>query len=61
MEKKINYFYVFMYLINVFIFGCAGSSCWMLSSSSCSELGLLFGVVYRLLIVVASFVVENGL
>ena len=37
-----------------------GLQCWALSSSSC-ELGLLFAVVYRLLIAVASLEVEHRL
>ena len=42
-------------------FGCAGSLLLRPAFSNCGEQGLLFIVVHRLLIVVASLVVERGL
>ena len=59
--KKFNSFYVFIhYLIYLFLVAL-GLQCWALSSSSCGELGLLFAVVYRLLIAVASLDMEHRL
>ena len=45
----------------LFIFGCVGSLLCARAFSSCGERGLLFVAVHRLLIVVASLVVEHGL
>ena len=44
-----------------FIFGCVGSSLLHMAFSSCSEQGLFLVEVHRLLVVMASFVVEHGL
>ena len=38
-----------------------GLHCWVWAFPSCGERGLLFVVVHRLLIAVASLVVEHGL
>ena len=53
--------YVFFFFINLFIFGCFGSSLLCTAFSSCGEWGLLFVAVRWLLIVVASLVAEHGL
>ena len=54
--------YSFLFLFRCFIIlGCAGSSLSGKLFSSCGELGLLFIAVRRLLIAVASLVVEHGL
>ena len=51
-----------MYLFYLFIFGCIGSSLLQAGFlSSCGERGLLFFAVRRLLIAVASLVVEHRL
>ena len=47
-----------MYL---FTLGCAGSSLLCALLSSCGELELLFVAICRLLIVVASLLMEHGL
>ena len=52
------FIYLFIYL---FIFGCVGSSLLHTAFSSCREQGLLFFAVHRLLVAVASLVVEHGL
>ena len=52
---------VFCVFFNLFIFGYAGSLLLLRLSSSCSEPGLLFITLHRLLISVASFVVEHRL
>ena len=56
------FFFFFNKFIYLFIFVCLGSS--LLSTGflffSCSEQGLLFVVVHKPLIVVASLVVEQG-
>ena len=49
------------FLMNLFIFGCVGSSLLRVGFSSCSERGLLFVAVRGLLIAVASLVAEHGL
>ena len=52
------------FLINLFIYlflAALGLCCCVQAFSSCSEQGLLFVVVRRLLIAVASLVVEHGL
>ena len=49
-----------IYLV-VSTFGCAGSSLLHTASSSCREPGLLFVAVHRLLMVLASPVVEHRL
>ena len=59
-----GYFYFFnFYFINLFILFLAvlGLCCCAQAFSSCSEWGLLFVAVHRLLIVVASLVAEHGL
>ena len=57
-SSRIFFFYNFK---NLFIFGCAGSLLLHGLFSSCSEQGLLFIALHRLLIEVASFVEENRL
>ena len=47
--------------INLFIFGSVGSCCCARAFSSCRDLRLLFVVVHRLLIAVASLAVEHRL
>ena len=49
---------LFIYL---FILAALGLCCCMQAFSGCGEQGLLFLVVHRLLIVVASLAVEHGL
>ena len=44
-----------------FFFGCVGLRYCMRAFSSCGEQGLLFVAVRRLLIAVASLLVEHGL
>ena len=44
-----------------FCLGCVGLRCFLRALSSCSESGLLFVVVLRLLTVMASLVVGHGL
>ena len=51
------YFYKFIYLF----LAALGLRCCVRAFSSCGERGLLFVVVRRLLIAVASLVVEHGL
>ena len=54
----------FFFLINLFIYlfmAALGLNCCALAFSSCGERGLLFVVVCRLRITVASLVVEHGL
>ena len=53
--------YFFSIYLFVFTFGCAGSSLLHTASSSCREPGLLFVAVHRLLMVLASPVVEHRL
>ena len=59
------YFILFIYyfkILFIYLFLAAlGFHCCMGAFSSCGERGLLFVVVHRLLIVVASLVVEHGL
>ena len=59
------YFYLFIYLFLfkfIYLFLAAlGLCCCMQAFSSCGKRGLLFVAVRRLLIAVASFVVEHGL
>ena len=53
-----------MYIRHDFLFfflTALGLHCCAQAFSSCSEWGLLFGAVHRLLIVVASLVAEHGL
>ena len=54
---SINLFYLFIYLF----LAALGFHCCARAFSSCGEQGLLFIAVSRLLIVVASLVVEYGL
>ena len=49
-----------MYFIHLFL-AVLGLCCCVRAFSSCGEQGLLFIVVHRLLIAVASLVVEHGL
>ena len=56
------YFFLIYLLIYLFLFLAAlGLRCCARAFSSCSEWGLLFVVVRRLLILVASLVAEHGL
>ena len=58
------FLFFFFFLVNLFIYlflAVLGLHCCMRASSSCGEWGLLFVVVHRLLIVVASLVAEHGL
>ena len=64
-KKNLTNFY-FIYLFNKFILfylflAVLGLCCCTRAFSSCGERELLFIVVHRLLIAVASFVVEHGL
>ena len=53
---------IYIYFFFFFFFWAAlGLRCCMQAFSSCSEQGLLFVAVHRLLIVVVSLVVEHGL
>ena len=45
----------------IYLFGCAGSSLLFAAFSSCDKWGLLLVVVHRLLILVASLIVEHRL
>ena len=51
----------FIYLLNLFCFGCAGLCCCTWTFSSCSGQGLRFTAVQGLLIAVASLVAEHRL
>ena len=54
----------FFFFINLFIclfLAALGLRCCSQAFSSCSEQGLLFAAVHRLLIAVASLVAEHGL
>ena len=53
--------FIYLFLINLFIFGCVGLRCCARVFSSCSEQGLLFIVVQGLLVAVAFLVMEHGL
>ena len=53
-------FFKFIYLIYLFL-AALGLRCCVQAFSSCGKQGLLFVVVCRLLIVVASLVAEHGL
>ena len=55
-----DFFFKCIYFI-LFIFGCVWFCCCVQAFSSCSEQRLLFVTVCRLLIVVASLVVEHKL
>ena len=70
--SSITFFYLaspsgmtfFFFFINLFIYlflAALGLCCCAWAFSSCGEQGLLFVAVHRLLIVVASLVVEHGL
>ena len=52
---------IFVAMCGIFVVAYGIFSCGMQASSSCSKRGLLFVVVRRLLIAVASLVVEHGL
>ena len=56
-----SFFFFFINLFILFIFGCVGSSLLCTGFSSCGEWGLLFVAVRGLLIAVASLVAEHGL
>ena len=56
----INFIYLFIYLIYLFL-AVLGLRCCAQAFSSCSERGLLFVAAHGLLIVVASLVAEHGL
>ena len=53
-----SYFFFFFFTFYLFIFGCAGSLLLHRFLSSCSKQGLLSLVVHKLLIAVASLVLE---
>ena len=52
---------LFLFFIFLLFLAALGLRCCMQAFSSCGERGLLFVVVRRLLIVVASLVAEHGL
>ena len=55
---------LFLKILNVFIYlflAALGPRCCVWAFSSCGERGLLFIVLHRLLIAVASLVAEHGL
>ena len=55
-------FYIFIFLNFIYLFlAVLGLRCCARAFSSCGEQGLLFVVVRRLLIAVASLVAEHGL
>ena len=54
------FFYKFIYFIYLFL-AVLGLRCCVRAFSSCGERGLLFIAVRRLLIAVASLIVEHGL
>ena len=60
-----NFFFNLFYFIYLFIYflflAVLGLHCCAWAFSSCGERGLLFVAVRRLLIVVASLIVEHGL
>ena len=53
--------YCFCCIQLLYFFGCTGSSCCAQASLRCSEWGLLFAAVSRLLVAVASLVTEHRL
>ena len=56
------YIYTDLFILLIYLFLAAlGLHCCVRAFSSCSEQGLLFVAVSRLLIAVASLVVEHGL
>ena len=55
-----QFYSFFKKLINLFL-AALGLHCYTQAFSSCGERGLLFVAVHRLLIAVASLVVEHGL
>ena len=55
-----QFFFFLTYSIYLFL-AVLGLCCCARAASSCGERGLLFVVVHRLLIAVASFVAEHGL
>ena len=56
------FFNLFFYIYSILFLGAAlGLCCYAQAFSSCGELGLLFVVVCRLLIAVASLVAEHRL
>ena len=57
----LNLFYLFIYFWLYLFLVVLGLRCCTRAFSSCGEQGLLFVVVHRLLIAVASLVVEHGL
>ena len=58
---NIFYLLILFYFLNLFILAVLGLRFCARAFSSCSERGLLFVVVLRFLIAVASLVVEHGL
>ena len=56
-----NFIYLVIYLVIYLLLAVLGLRCCARAFFSCSERGLLFVVVCRLLIAVASLVVEHGL
>ena len=54
------YIYIYIYIYSFFFLAALGLHCCMQAFSSCGEQGLLFVVVRRLLIAVASLAAEHG-
>ena len=59
--KKLCYIYTMGYFLNFLFLATLGLRCCARAFSSCGEQGLLSVAVLRLLIAVASLVVEHGL
>ena len=53
--------YIYLFILSILFLAALGLCCCTRAFSSCGERGLLFVVVHRLLIVVASLVAEHGL
>ena len=63
-ERTFGHLIVFCFVFNKFVYlflAVLGLRCCVQAFSSCGERGLLFIVVHRLLIAVASLVAEHGL
>ena len=52
---------IYLFILSILFLAALGLCCCTRAFSSCGERGLLFVVVHRLLIVVASLVAEHGL
>ena len=61
LPHQIYLFILIIYLLFIYLLAVFGLHCCAWAFSSCGEWGLLFVVVCRLLIAVASLVVEHGL